>query len=58
MNRRVKFDFEIYFTNSGSIKGEDFRHDIAEDDIASSKQYLPQELHHFILRLFSFSMYF
>lgn len=36
MNRRVKFDFEIYFTNGG-IKGEDFRLDIAEDDIASLK---------------------
>ena len=37
MNRRVKFDFEIYFTNGGRIKGEDFRLDIAEDDIASLK---------------------
>lgn len=36
MAGRVKFDFEIYFTNGG-IKGEDFRLDIAEDDIASLK---------------------
>ena len=28
MDKRVKFDFEIYFTNGGSIKGEDFRLDI------------------------------
>jgi arylformamidase len=34
MDKRVKFDFEIYFTNGGSIKGEDFRLDIAGDDIA------------------------
>jgi arylformamidase len=34
MEKRVKFDFEIYFTNGGSIKGEDFRLDIAGDDIA------------------------
>ena len=34
MDKRVKFDFEIYFTNGGSIKGEDFRLDIAGDDIS------------------------
>ena len=34
MDKRVKFDFEIYFTNGGSIKGEDFRLDIEGDDIA------------------------
>ncbi len=33
MDKRVKFDFEIYFTNGGSIKGEDFRLDINGDDI-------------------------
>jgi arylformamidase len=33
MDKRVKFDFEIYFTNGGSIKGEGFRLDIAGDDI-------------------------
>ncbi|RAV99100.1 cyclase family protein [Pseudochryseolinea flava] len=31
--KRVKFDFEIYFTNGGGIKGDDFRLDIAGDDI-------------------------
>jgi arylformamidase len=34
MENRVKFDFEIYFTNGGSIKGEDFRLDISGDDIS------------------------
>ena len=34
MDKRVKFDFEIYFTNGGSIKGEDFHLDIEGDDIA------------------------
>ncbi len=33
MEKRVKFDFEIYFTNGGSIKGEDFRFDISGDNI-------------------------
>ena len=27
MDKRVQFDFEIYFTNGGSIKGQDFRLD-------------------------------
>lgn len=34
MEKRVKFDFEIHFTNGGNIKGEDFRLDIAGEDIA------------------------
>ncbi|MEO5890469.1 MAG: cyclase family protein [Ferruginibacter sp.] len=34
MDKRVKFDFEIYFTNGGSVKGEDFRLDIEGDDIS------------------------
>lgn len=34
MNRRVKFDFEIFFTNGGSLKGESFRLDIAGDEIS------------------------
>jgi kynurenine formamidase len=36
MDKRVKFDFEIYFTNGGSIRGEDFRMDIAGDDITDN----------------------
>lgn len=37
IDKRVKFDFEIYFTNGGSIKGEDFRLDIAGDDISDTE---------------------
>ncbi len=34
MDKRVKFDFEIDFTNGGGIQGQDFRLDIAGDDIS------------------------
>lgn len=37
MEKRVKFDFEIYFTNGGSIKGEDFRLDIPGENISDEK---------------------
>jgi arylformamidase len=37
IDKRVKFDFEIYFTNGGSIKGEDFRFDISGDDISDKE---------------------
>ena len=37
MDKRVKFDFEFFFTNGGSIKGEDFRLDIAGDDISDKE---------------------
>ncbi len=33
MTKRVKFDFEIDFTNGGGIQGQDFRLDIDGDDI-------------------------
>lgn len=33
MDKRVRFDFELFFTNGGSLRGEDFRLDIAGDDI-------------------------
>jgi len=33
MDKRVKFDFEIDFTNGGGIQGQDFRLDIDGDDI-------------------------
>jgi arylformamidase len=33
MNKRVKFDFEIEFTNGGGIQGQDFRLDIDGDTI-------------------------
>jgi arylformamidase len=34
MQKRVKFDFEFFFTNGGSLKGEDFRLDIDGDTIS------------------------
>jgi len=37
MDRRVKFDFEIDFTNGGGIQGQDFRLDIEGDDISDSE---------------------
>ncbi|MBC7934184.1 MAG: cyclase family protein [Rhizobacter sp.] len=37
MDKRVKFDFEIYFTNGGSIKGEDFQLDIPGDSISDKE---------------------
>lgn len=37
MQKRVKFDFELYFTNGGSLKGDDFRLDIMGDDISDKE---------------------
>ncbi|MVM32178.1 cyclase family protein [Spirosoma sp. HMF4905] len=37
MQKRVKFDFEFYFTNGGSLKGEDFRLDIDGDTISDQE---------------------
>jgi arylformamidase len=37
MDKRVKFDFEIYFSNGGGISGNDFRLDIAGDDISDKE---------------------
>lgn len=46
MDKRVKFDFEIYFTNGGNIKGEDFRLDIAGVDITDKElaDYIVKDL--------------
>jgi arylformamidase len=46
MEKRVKFNFEIYFTNGGSIKGEDFRLDISGDDISDKElaDYIVKDL--------------
>ncbi|GAB4023946.1 cyclase family protein [Spirosoma koreense] len=37
MDKRVKFDFELQFTNGGSLKGEDFRLDIEGEDISDQE---------------------
>src|SRR5688500_9105118 len=44
--RRVKFDFEIDFTNGGGIQGQDFRLDIAGDEISDQElaDYIVQDM--------------
>ena len=37
MDKRVKFDFDLQFTNGGSLKGEGFRLDIDGDDISDQE---------------------
>ncbi len=37
MDKRVKFDFEVDFTNGGGIQGQDFRLDIDGEDISDSE---------------------
>ena len=37
MDKRVKFDFEIDFSNGGGIQGQDFRLDIEGDDISDEE---------------------
>src|SRR5438270_11190317 len=37
MDKRVQFDFEIEFTNGGGIQGQDFRLDIAGDEITDQE---------------------
>jgi kynurenine formamidase len=46
MEKRVKFDFEIYFINEGSIKGENFCLDIMSDNISDKElaDYIVEDL--------------
>lgn len=46
MQYRVKFDFELFFTNGGGLKGEDFRLDIEGTDISDSEliDYIVKDL--------------
>src|SRR5512147_1773742 len=46
MDKRVRFDFEIEFTNGGRIQGQGFRLDIAGDDISDQMlaEYLVQDM--------------
>ena len=37
VDRRVKFDFEIDFSNGGGLQGQDFRLDIDGDDISDKE---------------------
>jgi len=45
-DKRVKFDFEVDFSNGGGMQGQDFRLDLAGDDIsdAALAQYLVADL--------------
>ena len=43
-DRRVRFDFEVDFSNGGGIQGQDFRLDIEGEDIAD------EELARYIVR--------
>ena len=47
MDKRVKFDFEVDFSNGGGLQGQDFRLDIAGDDISDAElaDYLVRDLH-------------
>jgi methylmalonyl-CoA/ethylmalonyl-CoA epimerase len=46
MDKRVKFDFEVTFTNGGGLQGQDFRLDLDGDDISDQAlaDYLAREL--------------
>ena len=37
VDRRVKFDFEVDFSNGGGIQGQDFRLDIEGEDICDEE---------------------
>jgi arylformamidase len=47
MSKRVKFDFEIDFTNGGGVQGQDFRLDIDGDDIEDKAlaDYIVNDMH-------------
>jgi arylformamidase len=36
-DRRVKFDFEVDFSNGGGLQGQDFRLDIEDEDISEEE---------------------
>lgn len=46
MDKRVKFDFEIDFTNGGGIQGQDFRLDIEGDEISDAElaEYIVKDM--------------
>jgi IS4 transposase len=45
-DRRVKFDFEVDFSNGGGLQGHDFRLDIEGEDISDEKlaRYLVEDM--------------
>jgi arylformamidase len=52
MDKRVKFDFEIFFSNGGSLRGEDFRLDIFKDTISDEElsKYLVKDMRLLMVR--------
>ncbi|HET6659388.1 MAG TPA: hypothetical protein VFH16_05690 [Rubrobacter sp.] len=44
--RRVKFDFEVDFSNGGGLQGQDFRLDIEGEDISEEQlaRYIVEDL--------------
>lgn len=46
MDKRVKFDFDITFTNGGGIQGQGFRLDLHGDDISDDelRDYIVKDL--------------
>ena len=45
-DRRVKFDFEVDFSNGGGLQGQDFRLDIEGEDISDEElsRYLVEDM--------------
>jgi hypothetical protein len=45
-DRRVKFDFEVDFSNGGGLQGQDFQLDIEGDDISDEElaRYLVEDM--------------
>jgi hypothetical protein len=44
--RRVKFDFEVHFSNGGGLQGQDFRLDIEGEDISEEQlaRYIVEDM--------------
>jgi hypothetical protein len=44
--RRVKFDFEVDFSNGGALQGQDFRLDIEGEDISEEElaRYIVEDM--------------
>jgi arylformamidase len=44
--RRVKFDFEVDFSNGGGLQGQDFRLDIEAEDISEEElaRYIVEDM--------------
>jgi hypothetical protein len=45
-DRRVKFDFEVDFSNGGGLQGQDFRLDIEGEDISEEElaRYIMEDM--------------